>query len=42
MNSTGKFGIGKDKWMEYIHPYPYLMILNGGKIQRRQKENQFH
>ena len=29
--------------MEYIHPYPYLMILNSGKIYVKdgQKENQF-
>ena len=45
MNSTGKFWYKKkDKLrMEYIHPYPYLMILNGGKIfvKDGQKENQF-
>jgi outer membrane lipoprotein-sorting protein len=45
MNSTGKFWYRKkDKLrMEYIHPYPYLMILNGGKIfvKDGQKENQF-
>jgi outer membrane lipoprotein-sorting protein len=45
MNSTGKFWYRKkDKLrMEYIHPYPYLMILNGGKILVKdgQKENQF-
>jgi outer membrane lipoprotein-sorting protein len=45
MNSTGKFWFRKkDKLrMEYIHPYPYLMILNGGKILVKdgQKENQF-
>ena len=45
MNSTGKFWYKKkDKLrMEYIQPYPYLMILNGGKIfvKDGQKENQF-
>ena len=45
INSTGKFWYRKkDKLrMEYIHPYPYLMILNGGKIfvKDGQKENQF-
>jgi outer membrane lipoprotein-sorting protein len=45
MNSTGKFWYRKkDKLrMEYIHPYPYLMILSGGKIFLKdgQKENQF-
>src|SRR5580692_3226063 len=34
MNSTGKFWYKKkDKLrMEYTNPYPYLMILNAGKI----------
>ncbi|HET7003518.1 MAG TPA: outer membrane lipoprotein carrier protein LolA [Puia sp.] len=45
INSTGKFWYRrKDKLrMEYIHPYPYLMILSGGKIfvKDGQKENQF-
>ena len=45
MNSTGKFWYRKkDKLrMEYIQPYPYLIILNGGKILVKdgQKENQF-
>jgi outer membrane lipoprotein-sorting protein len=45
MNSTGKFWYRKKDQlrMEYIHPYPYLMILNGGKIfvKDGQKENQF-
>ena len=45
MNSSGKFWYKKkDKLrMEYIHPYPYIMILNGGKIfvKDGQKENQF-
>ena len=45
MISTGKFWYKKkDKLrMEYIHPYPYLMILHGGKIfvKDGQKENQF-
>src|SRR5580692_215009 len=43
--STGKFWYRKkDKLrMEYIQPYPYLMILSGGKIfvKDGQKENQF-
>jgi outer membrane lipoprotein-sorting protein len=45
INSTGKFWYRKkDKLrMEYTHPYPYLMILSGGKIfvKDGQKENQF-
>jgi len=45
MNSTGKFWYRKkDKLrMEYIQPYPYLMILSSGKIfvKDGQKENQF-
>jgi outer membrane lipoprotein-sorting protein len=45
MTSTGKFWYRKkDKLrMEYIHPYPYLMILNDGKIfvKEGQKENKF-
>ena len=45
INSTGKFWYRKkDKLrMEYIRPYPYLMILSGGKIfvKDGQKENQF-
>jgi outer membrane lipoprotein-sorting protein len=45
MNSTGKFWYRKkDRLrMEYIHPYPYLMILNDGKIfvKDGQKENHF-
>ena len=45
MNSNGKFWYKKKDQlrMEYIHPYPYLMILNGGKIfvKDGQKENQF-
>ena len=45
MNSNGKFWYRKkDKLrMEYVHPYPYLMILSGGKIfvKDGQKENQF-
>jgi outer membrane lipoprotein-sorting protein len=45
INSTGKFWYKKkDKLrMEYIHPYPYLMLLNGGKIfvKDGQKENKF-
>jgi outer membrane lipoprotein-sorting protein len=45
INSSGKFWFRKkDKLrMEYIHPYPYLMILSGGKIfvKDGQKENQF-
>lgn len=45
MNSSGKFWYRKkDKLrMEYIRPYPYLMILNDGKIfvKDGQKENQF-
>ena len=45
MNSTGKFWYRKkDKLrMEYINPYPYLMVLNNGKILVKdgQKENQF-
>ena len=43
MNSTGKFWYRKkDRLrMEYIRPYPYLMILNSGKIfiKEGQKEN---
>ena len=43
INSTGKFWYRKnDKLrMEYIQPYSYLMILNGGKIfiKEGQKEN---
>ena len=45
INSTGKFWYRKkDKLrMEYIQPYPYLMILSSGKIfvKDGQKENQF-
>src|SRR5664279_1124724 len=45
MTSTGKFWYRKkDKLrMEYFHPYPYLMILNDGKIyvKEGQKENKF-
>jgi outer membrane lipoprotein-sorting protein len=45
MNSTGKFWYRKkDKLrMEYIQPFPYLMILSSGKIfvKDGQKENQF-
>jgi len=45
MISTGKFWYRKkDKLrMEYLHPYPYLMILNEGKIfvKEGQKENKF-
>jgi outer membrane lipoprotein-sorting protein len=45
MNSTGKFWYKKKDMlrMEYTNPYPYLMILNGGKIFVRegQKENKF-
>jgi outer membrane lipoprotein-sorting protein len=43
INSTGKFWYRKkDKIrMEYIQPYSYIMILNGGKIfvKEGQKEN---
>jgi outer membrane lipoprotein-sorting protein len=43
INSTGKFWYCKnDKLrMEYVRPYAYLMILNGGKIfiKEGQKEN---
>jgi outer membrane lipoprotein-sorting protein len=43
MNSTGKFWYRKkdNLRMEYIQPYPYLMILNAGKIfiKEGQKEN---
>jgi len=43
--STGKFWYKKkDRLrMEYDHPYPYLMILSGGKIfvKDGQKENHF-
>ncbi|HEY2648526.1 MAG TPA: outer membrane lipoprotein carrier protein LolA [Puia sp.] len=45
MISTGKFWYRKkDKLrMEYLQPYPYLMILNNGKIfvKDGQKENKF-
>ena len=45
MNSTGKFWYRKKDQlrMEYILPYPYLMILNGEKIfvKDGQKESQF-
>jgi outer membrane lipoprotein-sorting protein len=45
MNSTGKFWYKKKDMlrMEYTHPYPYLMILNSGKIfiKEGQKENKF-
>lgn len=45
MVSNGKFWYRKkDKLrMEYLHPYPYLMILNDGKIfvKEGQKENKF-
>jgi outer membrane lipoprotein-sorting protein len=43
INSTGKFWYRKkdDLRMEYIRPYPYLMILHEGKIfiKEGQKEN---
>jgi outer membrane lipoprotein-sorting protein len=43
INSTGKFWYRKKNKlrMEYIRPYPYLMILNEGKIfiKEGQKEN---
>src|ERR1700712_2209112 len=43
MHATGKFWYRKKDQlrMEYLHPYPYLMILNNGKIfiKEGEKEN---
>jgi outer membrane lipoprotein-sorting protein len=43
INSTGKFWFSKNNKlrMEYMQPYPYLMILNAGKIYIKdvQREN---